>query len=81
MNKDKLLDKLIKTFVREKENIYDKSRINYLAHRYARYKSGSNCVQCWDYSPCMCEMRGDRAIQFTPAEKAAYEYQNYNEVI
>ena len=36
MDKDKLLDKLIRTFVKEKEDIYDKSRIKYLAHRYAR---------------------------------------------
>ena len=75
MDRDKLLDELIKTFTREKENIRDKDRIDYLAHRYARWISGSNCALCWDFSPCMCVSRGDEAVPFTPAEKAAYEYQ------
>ena len=75
MDKDKLLDKLIRTFVKEKEDIYDKSRIKYLAHRYARYISGSNCCQCWTYSPCMCRDRDGGPVMYTPAEKAAYEYQ------
>ena len=81
MNKDKLLDKLIKTFVKEKENPRDKDRIWYLARRYARYISGSNCVLCWDYSPCMCRDRDGGPVPYTPAEKAAYEYKKYSEVV
>ncbi len=87
MNKDKLLDKLIKTFVRENENPRDKNRRKYLAHRYARYKSGSDCCLCWGHPAdeskgrpelkCYCGLE----VPYTPAEKAAYEYENYNEVI
>ena len=89
ISKDKLLDKLIKLFVRESESV-DKSTIKYLAHRYTRYISGSNCVMCWDYSPCMCvvgkytvgRQEGEgKPTKYTPAEKIAYEYQNYKEVI
>ena len=80
ISKDKLLDELINTFVREKENPRDKDKIRYLAHRYARYKSGSDCCLCWGNPPelkCYCGLE----VPYTPAEKIAYEYQNYKEVI
>ena len=77
INKDKLLDKLIKVFVREKE-LVDKRTIRYLAHRYARYISGSNCAVCWHYSPCMCSDRDGGPVMYTEAEKVAYTYLNYD---
>jgi len=86
INKDKLLDKLIKTFVREKENV-DKDTIRYLARRYARYKSGSDCCLCWGHPAdeskgrkelkCYCGME----VKYTPAEKVAYTYLNYDKLL
>ena len=91
MTSEKILEKisklkeLTKIFRKEKETI-DTSRISYLAHRYARYKSGSDCCLCWGHPAdeskgrpelkCYCGLE----VQYTPAEKIAYEYQQLNEV-
>jgi hypothetical protein len=49
---------------------YFNANVRYLARRYARFISGSECTHCWT-RPCYCGMN----VPYTPAEKIAYEYQ------
>ena len=81
--KEELLGKLKRVFRSEKEPVSD-NNIGYLARRYARYKSGSDCCLCWGHPAneskgrkelkCYCGME----VKYTPAEKVAYTYLNYD---
>ena len=68
-----MLDELKRAMKKERYRYgktYFNVNIRYLARRYARFISGSECTHCWT-RPCYCGMN----VPYTPAEKIAYEYQ------